>query len=178
MENKKVLKFFTIFECEKEQDYLRKMHNEGWKLVKVSGLCVYHFVKCQPEDVVYQLDYNKEGTKHKEEYVQMFRDCGWEYLQDYVGYSYFRKPVSQMNGEEEIFCDESSKLEMMDRVFKGRMIPLLVLFFLVVVPFFIIGIIQQEYIICCIYGIAIGFYLVLFIMFAFKRNKFKSNMKN
>lgn len=49
-------------------------------------------MKCTPEDVVYQLDYNEEGLTHKDEYVQMFRDCGWEYIQDFGGYSYFRKP--------------------------------------------------------------------------------------
>lgn len=26
----------------------------------------------------------------------MFTDCGWEYLQDFVGYSYFRKPKAAM----------------------------------------------------------------------------------
>jgi len=46
--------------------------------------------------VVYQLDYNQEGRSHKEEYIQMFTDCGWEYLQDFVGYSYFRKPKAAM----------------------------------------------------------------------------------
>ncbi|HIW84093.1 MAG TPA: DUF2812 domain-containing protein [Candidatus Dorea gallistercoris] len=65
----------------------------------------YYFEKCAPEDVVYQLDYNQEGRRNKEEYVQMFQDRGWEYLQDHVDYSYFRKKVSEMTGPEEIFCD-------------------------------------------------------------------------
>ena len=47
----------------------------------------------------------------------MFADCGWEYLQDFAGYSYFRKPVAEMKGEEAIFCDDASRLEMMRRVF-------------------------------------------------------------
>ena len=71
METKKQFKFFTIFEHEKEQDYLREMNKNGWKFVKVSGFGTYHFEKCTPEDVVYQLDYNKEGLEHKEEYIQM-----------------------------------------------------------------------------------------------------------
>ena len=37
----------------------------------------YLFEKCEPEDVVYQLDYNPEGDGHKAAYVQMFEDCGW-----------------------------------------------------------------------------------------------------
>lgn len=129
METKKQFKYFTIAEYEKEQDYLRMMHKSGWKFVKIGGFCVYHFEKCTPEDVIYQLDYNEDGLRNKEEYVKLFNDCGWEYLQDYVGYSYFRKPVSETNSEEEIFCDDDSRLQMMERVFRGRVITLLILFF-------------------------------------------------
>ena len=111
MEKKKVFKFFTIFEYEEEQTYLRQMHQSGWKFIQVSGLCYYHFERCEPEDVIYQLDYNPEGIAHKAEYVQMFNDCGWEYLQDYLGYSYFRKAVSENGAEEEIFCDKESRLQ-------------------------------------------------------------------
>ena len=91
METKKVSKFYSIFEHEKEEKFLRDMHKSGWKFLKVTGFGVYHFVKCQPEDVVYQLDYNQEASSNKGEYIKMFSDCGWDYLLDYAGYSYFRK---------------------------------------------------------------------------------------
>ena len=81
MQVKKQFKWFTIFEYEKEQDYLREMHKSGWKFVNVTGLGMYHFEKCIPQDVVYQLDYNKDGLAHKDEYLKMFDDCGWEYIQ-------------------------------------------------------------------------------------------------
>ena len=71
MDTKKQFKWFTIFEYDKEQDYLREMHKSGWKFVKVKGLGMYHFEKCVPQDVVYQLDYNQEGLAHKEEYLKM-----------------------------------------------------------------------------------------------------------
>ena len=125
MKEKRVWKFFSIAEQEKEQAFLRQMHRAGWKLVRVGGLCVYHFVPCEPEDVVYQLDYNPEGRAHRAEYLQMFRDCGWEYLQDYLGYAYFRKPAAAMRGEEaEIFSDDASRLQMLRHVFRWRVIPL------------------------------------------------------
>lgn len=168
METKKQIRFFTIVEHEKEQEYLRKMHKSGWKFVKASGLTVYRFEKCTPEDVVYQLDYNKEGLANKEEYVQMFRDCGWEYLQDYMGFSYFRKPASEMNGEEEIFCDEDSKNQMMVRIFKGRMLPLLVLFFCVLLPQFIFNISTQNDLIAAFLGGVLGLYLLIFAVCAVK----------
>lgn len=127
-------RYFTVMDYEREAAYLRKRHREGWKLSRVYFPGVYCFESCAPEDVAYQLDYNQEGTQNKTEYVQMFRDCGWEYLQDFFGYSYFRKPVAAMDGREAIFCDDASRLDMMRRVFRGRMLPLLVLFFAVLIP--------------------------------------------
>ena len=116
-EKKKELRIFTIADWKKEEQYLQKRHREGWKFIKAGLPGIYHFEKCRPEEVVYQLDYNQDGLEHKDEYLQMFQDCGWEYIQDFGGYSYFRKPVSQMHGEEEIFCDDESRLDMMRRVF-------------------------------------------------------------
>ena len=48
--------------------------------------------------------------------MQLFADCGWEYIQDYVGYSYFRKPAATA-GSDEIFCDDESRREMLREVF-------------------------------------------------------------
>lgn len=64
-DRKKEFRFFSIIEYDKEQDYLRKMQQNGWKFVNVSGL-IYTFESCSPEDVIYQLDYNKEGLDHKD----------------------------------------------------------------------------------------------------------------
>lgn len=134
-DTKTEIRFFSVPQWKKEEQYLRDNHNAGWEFTGVGFLGVYHFRRCEPEDVVYQLDYNDDSVRNREEYIQMFTDCGWEYLQNYVGYSYFRKPVSEMKGEdEEIFCDDNSRLEMISRVFKGRMLPLLIIFFLVIIP--------------------------------------------
>ena len=67
MKTKKQFKYFSIFNHEKEQEYLSEMHRKGWKFVEVTGFCVYHFEECEPEEVVYQLDYNQEGIKNKDE---------------------------------------------------------------------------------------------------------------
>lgn len=98
METKQEFRYFTITEYDKEQQYLSKRHKEGWKFSAVTGIGQYHFEQCEPEEVVYQLDYNQEGNINQE--------------------------------EEEIFFDDSSKLEMMQRIFKGRMIPMFIVFFL------------------------------------------------
>lgn len=166
MKLKKEFRYFTIFEYEKEQVYLRRMQQSGWRFVRVSGLGIYRFEPCTPEDVIYQLDYNPEGLAHKEEYLKMFRDCGWEYLQDYVGYSYFRKSAAQTDGAEEIFCDDSSRMQMAERVFKGRVLPLLALFFLVLVPGLLRSISCSQWFVVWFYGAVILLYLILFGIFA------------
>ena len=159
---KKEWKYFTIFNHEKEEAYLRDQHKAGWKFVKVSGFGVYHFEKCQPEDVIYQLDYNKEGLANKAEYVQMFTDCGWEYIQDYVDFSYFRKSAAAMNGDEEIFCDESSRIAMMERVYKGRLLPLLVIFSACLLPQFILNLTSGRYGLAVLWGGILAVYVAMF----------------
>ena len=177
MEVRKEHKYFTIVEHEKEQEYLREKQKAGWKFVKVTGLGTYHFEKCEPEDVIYQLDYNQEGLAHKEEYVQMFRDCGWEYLQDFFGYSYFRKPMSEAGEEEGIFCDDESRLEMMNRVFRGRLTPLIVIFICILLPQFVSNSLNHHPVISVIFAILIILYLGIFAAFASHYLAFRRNVK-
>lgn len=175
METKKEYRRFSIFQHEEEQDYLREQHKKGWKFIKVTGLGIYHFEKCEPEDVIYQLDYNND--RDKTEYIQMFDDCGWAHLQDYAGYSYFRKSANKMNGDEEIFCDDESRLAMMGRVYKGRLLPLLVLFFACILPQFVTNLSSGNYGIAIFQGGILGVYVTAFVMFAVKYYSFKKNMK-
>ncbi len=175
MTTKKQFKWFSIFQYEEEQDYLRKMHQKGWRFVKVTGFGMYHFEECSPEDVVYQLDYNKEGLENKEEYVKMFEDCSWEHIQDYAGYSYFRKKVSESGEAEEIFCDDASKIQMMERVIKGRMLPLLILFCTVLLPQFILNIaIYRNYFAAAFIGCILLLYVSIFITCAVKYSRLKN----
>lgn len=169
-ETKKEFKLFSIVEWKKEEQYLREQHKSGWQFVSVSSIGLYHFKKCEPKDVIYQLDYNPESATQKDEYIQTFRDCGWEYLQNFWGYSYFRKPASEMNGtEEEIFCDDASRLDMMKRVFRQRMTPLLCIFFLIIIPQLLV---QNQFpypinrILLITFSALFILYLVIFIVFA------------
>lgn len=131
---KREFRFFSITQYEEEAEYLREHHRNGWKFVQIKWPGIYSFEKCEPEDMIYQLDYNQEGIAHKEEYVQMFEDCGWEYLLDAFGYSYFRKPAAHIGEEESIFCDDASRMDMLKRIIRGRGLPILILTLCVLVP--------------------------------------------
>jgi hypothetical protein len=177
MVSKKERKYFSVFDYEKEQEYLRMMHRSGWKFVKVTGMGNYWFEPCQPEDVMYQLDYNQEGVKHKAEYIQMFQDCGWEYIQDFVGYSYFRKPVA--NGiKEEIFCDDESRLQMMNRVLKGRLLPSFFMFICFIYMEYMWFFVNESNVIrVAVTSPIFVIYIGLFTWYLVKYYQFKKKMK-
>lgn len=162
MQTKQEFRYFTITEYDKEQQYLSRRHKEGWRFVNVTGIGQYHFEKCEPEEVVYQLDYNQEGNINQTEYTQMFEDCGWEYVTTYVGYAYFRKAAANMKEGEEIFFDDSSKLEMMQRIFKGRMIPMFIVFFLYLFWQFLIGYFFDG-VIFKVIAVLLGITMVIFV---------------
>ena len=119
--------YFLLPDYEKEEEYLREMHKDGWKFTHVTLPGFYHFEPCEPEDVVYRIDFNPQPADKKRDYIRMFEDYGWEYLQDLNEFSYFRK--SAMEADTEIFSDNASKVDMMRRIFTKRMIPILVVFF-------------------------------------------------
>lgn len=126
--------FFTIADYEEEEAWLRKQHNKGLRFVKLIFPCFYIFEKCTPEDVIYRLDYkeNLEG----EDYIQMFGDFGWEYIFSFVGFMYFRKSAAEMNSENDgkIFSDNVSKINMLQRIVRTRLFPILITFLGCTVP--------------------------------------------
>ena len=134
MEKKIVYRIFTIADYDREALYLRKMHAEGWKLKKVSYSTLviavkYTFEKCKPEQVSYQLDIYPMKKSERASYLQLFKDCGWEHITDFNGFSYFRKLHSEIesNAEFEIYNDAAGKLAMVNRILRLRLVPVLLL---------------------------------------------------
>lgn len=177
-EYKTELKCFTIMSYDKEAAYLQARHATGWQFESVTFPCIYKFKKCVPEDMTYQLDYNQEGLAHKEEYIKLFQDCGWEYIQDFTGYSYFRKPTCQMDGPEAIFCDDASRLDMMARIFKGRMMPLLLPFLLITLPQIVLQSQLKGFFspLPIFFSLMLILYLLIFIIFGLQYYAYKKKL--
>lgn len=176
-ELKKELRWFTIMDYEKEAAYLSKRHQEGWAFKHVSFPGIYTFEKCKPENIIYQLDYNKDGLKNQNEYVQMFEDCGWKYLLNFAGYSYFRKPMTNMQQKEEIFCDDSSRLDMINRIFRGKMIPLIVIFICLVINGYTSMMGHDSHRITLVFGVLMIIYMIVFLQFAVKYISFRQKIR-
>ena len=135
MEKKVVYRIATIADYDREALYLREMHAKGWKLRKVSYSILlfavkYTFEKCHPEQVSYQLDFYPMEKSERASYLQLFKDCDWEHITDFNGFSYFRKLHSgiESDAEFEIYNDAAGKLAMVKRILTMRMLPILLLF--------------------------------------------------
>ena len=135
MEKKVVYRIVTVADYEREAVFLGRMHAEGWKLSKVSYSYLlvavkYTFEKCQPEQVSYQLDFYPMKKSERASYLQLFKDCGWEHITDFNGFSYFRKVLSNIesDAEFEIYNDATGKLAMIKRILIMRVFPIFLLF--------------------------------------------------
>ena len=121
--------FFYAAEFEPAAAWLIHMHREGWRLVSTTGRR-YRFEACPGEAWVYHLDFKEEPTADPD-YLQMYRDYGWEYVTQHRHWFYFRKKADGEGPEDlSIFNDDWSKMEMIERVIRDKVqrgIPLLVL---------------------------------------------------
>ena len=134
MGKKVIYRISTIADYDREALYLRKMHSEGWKLKEVTYSILlfavkYTFEKCQPEQVSYQLDFYPMKKSERASYLQLFKDCGWEHITDFNGFSYFRKLHSgiESDAEFEIYNDAAGKLAVVKRILRLRLVPALLL---------------------------------------------------
>ena len=176
------IRFFTIADYEEEELWLRKQHQNGRKMVKMIPPCFYLFEECEPEDVIYRLDY-KNGAQ-TEEYLQMLNDFGWEYYARCVGWLYFRKPAgaAKTEGEEELFSDNASRVDMAEHVARTRLIPLMVIFLCCVIPNLInamngvMGRLSAFFGI--FFGMMFGIYLFMIIYSGIKLNRIREKYKD
>ena len=113
-ETKTVFKAIFAWEDEKEEKWLEEMAANGWRLEKVIPY-FYTFRRSAPETIVYRLDYMSSTNKNYQEYLNLFKDAGWELLASYAGWHYFRiKP--QNDQTPEIYNSDRAKAQKYRRV--------------------------------------------------------------
>lgn len=184
MKNTKTLfKFFTLFEYEEEEAFLEKQHKEGWKVVNFKLPGFYKFEKCQPEDMTYRIDFTNENGSKNAEYQQMFADNGWNFLWSVNGFSIFRKKgASAREGNNEIFTDNESRLQMLKKIHQRRLLPLIAIFLCAVLPNFVKGINGEfgnstgDMVITSFFGVMFILYSYVFIKSFIKIKKLKEKL--
>ena len=186
MKNTKTLfKFFTLFEYEEEEAFLEKQHKEGWKVVNFKIPGFYKFEKSEPEKMSYRIDFTNENGAKNPEYQQIFADNGWEFLWSVNGFSIFRKAISDNAAEEnnEIFSDNASKLQMLQKIQQRRLLPLITIFLCAVVPNFIKGIHGEfgsstgDIVITAFFGLMFVLYTYVFVKSFAKIKKVKEKLQ-
>ena len=185
MKNTKTLfRFFTLFEYEEEEAFLENQHKNGWKAIGYKLPGFYKFEKCEPDEVTYRIDFTNENGAKNPEYRQMFADNGWDFLWSVNGFSIFRKPgASDSKNNNEIFTDNASKLQMLQKIHQRRLLPLITIFLCAVLPNFVKGINGEfgrsgsELSLTVIFGIMFILYTYVFIKSFVKIKKLKEKLQ-
>jgi hypothetical protein len=101
-----VFKFFWPDQDVEQEQWLRQMSLKGLHLEKLNLLQLWTFVKGEPADMVYRVDFN--SASERADYRQLLEDAGWERAACLTGWQYWR--TRAVNGRlPEIFTDAKSK---------------------------------------------------------------------
>ncbi len=131
------IRVFTIADFKEEEVWLRERAREGLHFVRMYPPCFYVFEEGEPEDVIYRLDFT--NNEENRDYARMLADFGWENCGRCVGWVYWRKPAEEAENEAEgeLFSDDESRLDMVKKVIRTRMLPVLTIFLCCVLPQFV-----------------------------------------
>lgn len=112
METKRVFKFFAGWSLEKEEAFLREMHQQGWALQKYNVM--YTFKKTEPKDVIYKADFRldyRDSKEKQQEYFEIYEMSGWKRVTSFTGWNYFCKEVKEGNELPDIYSDKETRVQ-------------------------------------------------------------------
>lgn len=161
---KKMFKFFTVDDFEKEEVYLRKMAQKGWYFKHYQGLR-YCFEKGEPQDMYYRIDYHSPDDGDRDDYIQLFEDSGWSLAFSYPIFDgewvYFRKD-SNNSGITEIFTDPTSKINLFHKIRKRWSFFGISIFIFMIMLLFISGITLENPFLSLFLAIILGSIVLLY----------------
>lgn len=109
----KKTKFFPIWQEDKEMAWLQSMSKQGWHLYK-KGYTTYWFEKGEKTDYIYNVDYKSTFNSDMDEYKSIYNDAGWEYVDGYAGWHYFRVPKDSKS--KAIYSNVESKKRRLKKI--------------------------------------------------------------
>jgi hypothetical protein len=112
METKKIFKPFAVWSLEKEEAFLRNMHQQGWALQKYNVM--YTFQKTEPKDVVYKADFRldyRDSKEKQKEYIEIYEMCGWKHVTSFAKWNYFCKDVEEENELPDIYSEKETRIQ-------------------------------------------------------------------
>ena len=115
-EIKKLWRFYSIADYEKEEAFLNELARAGWNLTAV-GFCRYIFRRGNEGEYIYKLDMveRTESDEVKESYFNFLTDCGIRVVGDFKDWIYLQKPASE--GPFDMKNDTYAKLRQVNKVY-------------------------------------------------------------
>ncbi|QVK20595.1 DUF2812 domain-containing protein [Mycoplasmatota bacterium] len=104
---KVVRKIFFAWNEDKEKLFLEDMAMKGYRLEKVQ-LGKYTFEEDIPRKLIYQFDFKSFDNMGEEEYLQLYRDSGWDLVCKFSGWYYFSREWEE-DTDITIFSNNESK---------------------------------------------------------------------
>ena len=109
METKKVIKWYWVWDYEKEELWLNAMAQEGWALQRI-GFCTYYFERTEPGEYVVRLEFRKRDAA----YESFLQEMGAEYIGRMAMWVYFRRKAEL--GEFELNSDLDSRIQHLSNI--------------------------------------------------------------
>ncbi|GGH78295.1 hypothetical protein JOD43_000942 [Pullulanibacillus pueri] len=117
-QKKRCFKIFWAWQDEKEEHWLSQMAKSGWYYEQWHFPFIYSFSKGRPHGYIYKSDYRpKLSREDREEYLAIFKDAGWDYVMDQLGWYYFRAD-GEARHTTELFSDTDSKVQKYKQLLK------------------------------------------------------------
>lgn len=115
-EIRKIWRFYSIADYEKEEAFLNEMARAGWNLTAV-GFCQYIFRRGNEGEYIYKLDMveRTESDQVKESYFNFLTDCGIRVVGEFRDWIYLQKRASE--GPFDMKNDTYAKLRQVNKVY-------------------------------------------------------------
>ena len=115
-EIKKLWRFYSVADYEKEEAFLNEMARAGWNLTAV-GFCRYIFRRGNEGEFIYKLDMveRSESDEVKESYFNFLSECGIRVVGEFKDWIYLQKPASE--GPFDMKNDTYARLRHVNKVY-------------------------------------------------------------
>lgn len=119
------IRFFTLGQYPQEQAWLEEEARKGNILQKTILPCFFLFEKEKPQNLIYRYDFIP-SDKTEAECIALYSEYGWKYVTKMNGFVLFVHEADTASRQDlELFSSAESKNEMIQRILKNRMYPLL-----------------------------------------------------
>lgn len=115
-ETKRVWRFFTVADYEREEQWINEMAREGWNLTAV-GFARYIFRRGTPGQYIYKLDIveRTESDEVKESYFNFLTECNIRIVGEFKDWLFLQKPA--VEGPFDMKNDAYAKLRRVNKIY-------------------------------------------------------------